>query len=309
MAIARPVERVRATRRRNGVGSSMSRRTLIFAVPALAFYLFAVLVPTTQGATYAFTDWNGLSKSFSFVGIDNLVKVLSDPTSFKALTNTLIIAVVFTVIQNVIGLALALALNSKIKSRHVLKVLIFAPAVMTPVVVGYLWQYMLAPTGPVNSALEGLGLGALKQVWLGEPNLALGSIIFVLIWQFSGYSMVIFLAGLQGIPEELLEASAVDGAGPWRRFRSIVLPLLAPAVTINIMLSMIGGLKIFDQVWILTGGGPGGTTHTLSTLMFREAFTYGDFGKSIALGLVLLVIVAAISVVQYRTLVKREVRA
>jgi raffinose/stachyose/melibiose transport system permease protein len=309
MAIAQPVERVRATRRRKGVGSSMSRRTLIFAVPALAFYLFAVLVPTTQGATYAFTDWNGLSKTFSFVGIDNIVKVLQDPTSFKALTNTLIIAIVFTVIQNIIGLALAIALNSKIKSRHFLKVLIFAPAVMTPVVVGYLWQYMLAPTGPVNSALEGLGLGALKQVWLGEPNLALGSIIFVLIWQFSGYSMVIFLAGLQGIPEELLEASAVDGAGPWRRFRSIVLPLLAPALTINIMLSMIGGLKIFDQVWILTGGGPGGTTHTLSTLMFREAFTYGDFGKSIALGLVLLVIVAAISVVQYRTLVKREVRA
>lgn len=308
MAIAQPVERVGATRRRR-VGGSMSRRTLVFAIPALAFYLFAVLVPTTQGATYAFTDWNGLSQNFSFVGIDNVVKVLSDPTSFKALTNTLIIAVVFTVIQNIIGLALALALNSKIRSRHVLKVLIFAPAVMTPVVVGYLWQYMLAPTGPVNSALEGLGLGALKQVWLGEPNLALGSIIVVLIWQFSGYSMVIFLAGLQGIPEELLEASAVDGAGPWRRFRSIVLPLLAPAVTINIMLSMIGGLKIFDQVWVLTGGGPGGTTHTLSTLMFREAFTYGDFGKSIALGLILLVIVAAISVVQYRTLVKREVRA
>lgn len=308
MAVTSSVDSVKITRRRKGFGSSMSRRTLLYAIPALVFYLFVVLVPTTQGATYAFTDWNGLSPDFSFVGLDNVIKVLQDPTSFKALTNTIVIAVSFTIIQNIIGLALALGVNSKIKSRNFLKVLIFAPAVMTPVVIGYLWQYMLAPAGPINTALEGAGLGALAQVWLGEPTLALGSIIVVLIWQFSGYSMVIFLAGLQGIPEELIEASAVDGAGPWRRFRSIVLPLLAPAVTINIMLSMIGGLKIFDQVWILTGGGPGGTTHTLSTLMFREAFTYGDFGKSVALGILLLVIVAAISIVQYRALITREDR-
>lgn len=309
MAVTETAGGARSPRRRKGLGSSMSRRVLFFAIPALVFYIFVVLVPTTQGATYAFTDWNGLSKTFNFVGFENIVKVLADPTSLKALINTVIIAVTFTIIQNTIGLALALGVNSRIKTRNFLKVLIFAPAVMTPVVIGYLWQYMLAPTGPVNTALEGLGLGAFAQVWLGEPTLALGSIIVVLIWQFSGYSMVIFLAGLQGIPEEVLEAAAVDGAGPWRRFRSIVLPLLAPAVTINIMLSMIGGLKIFDQVWVLTGGGPGGTTHTLSTLMFREAFTYGDFAKSIALGLLLLVIVAAISVVQYRALITREVRS
>ncbi|CAN5443725.1 sugar ABC transporter permease [soil metagenome] len=308
MAVTSSVDGAKIARRRKGLGSSMSRRTLLYAIPALVFYLFVVLVPTTQGATYAFTDWNGLSPNFSFVGLDNVISVLKDPTSFKALTNTVIIAVSFTVIQNIIGLALALGVNSKVKSRNFLKVLIFAPAVMTPVVIGYLWQYMLAPAGPINTALEGAGLGALAQVWLGESALALGSIIVVLIWQFSGYSMVIFLAGLKGIPEELIEASAVDGAGPWRRFRSIVLPLLAPAVTINIMLSMIGGLKVFDQVYILTGGGPGGTTHTLSTLMFREAFTYGDFGKSVALGLLLLVIVAAISFVQYRALITREDR-
>ena len=119
---------------------------------------------------------------------------------------------------------------------------------------------------------------------------------------------MIFLAGLQGIPEEILEASAVDGAGPIRRFTSVIFPLLAPALTINIMLSMIGALKVFDQVWVLTGGGPGGSTHTLSTLMFREAFTFGDFGRSVAMGLVLLVLVAAISIVQYRALLKRELR-
>ena len=308
MAVTGSVDSARVARRRKGLGSSMSRGTLLFAVPALVFYVFVVVVPTTQGATLAFTNWDGLSPSFEFVGLDNVIKVLSDPSSFKAVLNTITIAIAFTIIQNAIGLALALGVNSKIKSRNFIKVLLFTPAVMTPVVIGYLWQFMLAPNGPVNEVLRAVGLGAFAQTWLGEPTWALVSIIVVLIWQFSGYSMVIFLAGLQGIPEEILEASAVDGAGPVRRFTSVIFPLLAPALTINIMLSMIGALKVFDQVWVLTGGGPGGSTHTLSTLMFREAFTFGDFGRSVAMGLVLLVLVAAISVVQYRALLKRELR-
>jgi raffinose/stachyose/melibiose transport system permease protein len=299
MAVTGSVDSARVARRRKGLGSSMSRRTLLFAVPALVFYVFVVVVPTTQGATLAFTNWDGLSPSFEFVGLDNVIKVLSDPSSFKAVLNTITIAIAFTIIQNAIGLALALGVNSKIKSRNFIKVLLFTPAVMTPVVIGYLWQFMLAPNGPVNEVLRAVGLGAFAQTWLGEPTWALVSIIVVLIWQFSG---------LQGIPEEILEASAVDGAGPVRRFTSVIFPLLAPALTINIMLSMIGALKVFDQVWVLTGGGPGGSTHTLSTLMFREAFTFGDFGRSVAMGLVLLVLVAAISVVQYRALLKRELR-
>jgi raffinose/stachyose/melibiose transport system permease protein len=286
----------------------MTRLTLLFAVPALVFYLFVIVVPTVQGTTYAFTDWDGLSSTFSFVGLDNVVSVLTDPASLKAIINTVIIAVVFTVVQNLIGLGLALGVNSRIKSRNVLKVLLFMPTVMTPVVIGYLWQFLLAPNGPVNSALEGIGLGSLTRAWLGDPTSALISIIVVLIWQFSGYSMVIFLAGLQGVPEEVLEASAVDGAGPLRRFWSVTFPLLAPAVTINLMLSIVGGLKVFDQVWVLTGGGPGNSTHTLSTLMYQDAFSFGEFGESVTLGLVLLVLVAVISIIQYRSLIGREGR-
>lgn len=305
MAVTTPVAPPPSPTRRRARGP-VSNRILLFAIPALVFYAFVVLVPTVQGAGLAFTDWDGLSRTFDFVGLENVIDVLESPASFTALLNTVIIAVAFTVIQNIIGLALAMGVNSKIKSRNVLKVLFFAPAVMTPVVVAYLWQFMLAPQGPINTALRGVGLDALTQVWLGEPTWALISIIVVLIWQFAGYSMVIYLAGLQGIPEEVIEASQVDGAGAWRRFRSIVLPLLAPAVTINLMLSMIGGLKVFDQVWVLTGGGPGGSTHTLTTLMFREAFTFGNFGGGVAMGLVLLVLVAAISAIQYRALLKRE---
>ncbi|MGB4135565.1 MAG: sugar ABC transporter permease [Microbacterium sp.] len=295
--------------RPRGGRAAMPRRVLLFAIPALVLYAFVVIVPAVQGAAYSFTDWNGLDSTFSFIGLQNVIDILQDPQSLRALVNTVIIAVAFTIVQNVIGLALSLGVNSRIKSRNVLKVLIFAPAVMTPVVIGYLWQYMLAPQGPVNETLAAVGLAGLQQVWLGEPGWALTSIIVVLIWQFSGYSMVIFLAGLQGVPEEIIEAAAVDGAGPWRRFWSVILPMLSPAVTINLMLSMIGALKVFDIIWVMTGGGPGGATHNLSTLMFQEAFTFGDFGKSVTLGLVLLVLVAAISVMQYRPLVRRENRA
>lgn len=297
-----------APRKRARAGGSMSRRILLYALPALIVYAVIVLVPTLQGSVFAFTDWNGLNRSYSFVGLDNLAKVVADPKSMRALINTLVIAFTFTIVQNVLGLLLALAVNSKIKSRNFLKVLIFAPAVMTPVVVGYLWRYMLAPEGPVNSLLRALGLDSLAKTWLGDAGLALGAIIFVLVWQLAGYSMVIFLAGLQSVPEEIVEAAAVDGAGPVRRFFSVILPSLGPAITINLMLSMIGSLKLFDHVWALTGGGPGGLTNTLTTLMFREAFEFGSFGRSVALGLVLLVIVLIISIVQYRVLLKRELR-
>lgn len=306
MAATQGVASVAARRPRRS--HSVSRTTLLYIVPALAFYAFVLIVPTLRGATLAFTNWNGLDATFGFVGLANFAKVLTSPASLGAIIVTLTIAFFYTVIVNVLGLLLALGVHSRIKSRNLLRVFLFAPAVMTPVVTAYLWKYILAPTGPLNILFDALGLGALKQSWLGTPEWALFSIILVLVWQFSGYHMVIYLAGLQGIPDELLEAAAVDGAGPMRKFWSIVRPLLAPAITINVMLSIIGGLKIFDQVWVMTGGGPGGSTHTLSTLLYRDAFQYGEFGSSIAMAVILFLLVALISGVQYRSLLKQEAK-
>lgn len=308
---ARPVtEAVRAVRgrRRRGMSATLPTWTLLFALPGLILYGFVVVWPTLQGAVYAFTDWDGLSTDISFVGFANLEAVFQDPASVRALVNSVVIALVYMVVQNTLGLLLALGVSTRIKSRNFLKVLFFTPAVLTPVVVGYAWQYLLAPNGSINEVLRAVGLGELARPWLGEPGLALASIILVLVWSFAGYSMVIFLAGLQGIPEELNEAAAIDGAGRWRKFISVTFPLLAPAVTINLMLSMIGALKVFDIVWVLTGGGPGGSTHTLSTLMIRESFTFGDFGKGVTLGLLLLGLVLVVSVVQYRALISRELK-
>ena len=249
-----------------------------FAAPALLLFAFVVLVPSVRGVYYAFTDWDGLDPHFKVVGLRNFTEMWRDPDAVQAVWHTLLIAVSITVIQNGVGLLLALGVNTIIKSRNVLRVFLFAPAVVTPIVTAYLWRNLLGPDGAVNSLLNAAGLGSWRQDWLGDPQLALWSVVAVIVWQFAGYSMVIFLAGLQSVPREIYEAAAIDGGGPVRRFWSVTRPLLAPAFTINLMLSIIGGIKLFDQVYALTGGGPGHATDTISTLIYKDAFTLGEFG-------------------------------
>lgn len=273
-----------------------------FLLPAGVLYAFVVLWPSLQGAGLAFTDWDGLSAERNFVGLEQFRQVFGDDKARAAVGRTLLIALTITVVQNLVGLLLALGVNSRIKSRNVLRVLLFAPAIITPVATAYLWQNLLSPNGAINSVLGVVGLGSLRHNWIGDSDYALWSICLVIVWQFAGYSMVIFLANLQGISAEVIEASFVDGAGPVRRFFSIIRPELAPAITINLMLSIIGGLKLFDQVWVMTGGGPGGATDTMSTLIYKNAFQFGDFGYGIAMALVLTLLVAVLSAGQYALL-------
>ncbi|WP_396414374.1 ABC transporter permease subunit [Kocuria rhizosphaerae] len=258
-----------------------------------------VVWPSLQGTVFAFTDWDGLSADRNFVGLAQFRRILADPGAFGAIIHTLLIAAGIVIIQNFIGLLLALGVNTKIKSRNVLRVVLFAPAVVTPVATAYLWKFMYTPDGALNQLLGVVGLESLQQNWLGDSEIALWAIVGVVVWQFAGYSMVIFLAALQGVPQEILEASHVDGAGAFRRFWSIIRPELAPAITINLMLSIIGGLKLFDQVWVMTGGGPGTATDTMSTMIYKNAFQFGDFGYGIAMALVLTIFVAVLSGAQY----------
>ncbi|MFT4029625.1 MAG: sugar ABC transporter permease [Protaetiibacter sp.] len=301
-----PLTAPAVTLRRRPAWTRLGSSTWYMVIPALAFYLFVVVVPSIRGGVLGFTDWNGLYPDYDFVGFDNFVEIFTTPASLEALWHTFFLAVAITFIQNGIGLLLALGVNSRIRSRNVLRVLLFAPAVVMPVVVAYLWQYLLAPKGAINSLFAAIGMPWLAQSWLGDGNLALWSIVIAVVWQFAGYSMVIFLANLQSIPEEVIEASALDGAGAWHRFWYVVRPLLAPSITINLMLSIIGGLKMFDQVWVLTQGGPGGATETISTLLYRNAFQFGQFGYGIALGLVLTVFVAIVAGIQYRVIGRKD---
>ncbi|WP_285699869.1 sugar ABC transporter permease [Actinomadura sp. NBRC 104412] len=296
-----------AARRRRRRGSRFLSPPWWFAAPALAVYALVVLYPSLSGVVYAFTDWNGLGDR-GFVGLDNFVRLFRDDAARGSLVNTLLLTVAIVVVQNAIGLLLALGVHARIKSRTVLRVVFFAPAVVSPVMVAFLWKYIYnpAPDAGLNGILGAVGLGGLRQDWLGNPDLAIWSIAGMVIWQFAGYSMVIFLAGLEGVPEELHEAAMIDGAGRFQRFRHVTWPLLAPAVTINLMLSTIGGLKLFDQVYAATQGGPGHASETLSTVLYKQAFVFGNYGYSISIALVLALFVAAVSMVQIHYLRGRE---
>ncbi|WP_277049576.1 carbohydrate ABC transporter permease [Ruania albidiflava] len=287
-------------RRRRHAGVGRATSLLLFAVPALAIYAFAVVVPSVRGAFLAFTNWDGLSPAYDFVGFDNFVRIFTTESSLSALKMTLIFALAITILQNGVGLVLALGVNSGLKSQNFLRVLLFAPVVITPVVVAFLWKFLLTPNGPVNAIFAGVGLGDTPPSWLGEPFWAAASVVMMVVWQKAGYSMVIYVAGLQSIPQEVNEAATVDGAGAWRRFASITWPLLAPATAINVLLTVIGGLKMFTEVFVLTAGGPGGSTETLSTLLYKSAFQFNEFGYGISLAIVLALVVGFFSVAQQR---------
>jgi raffinose/stachyose/melibiose transport system permease protein len=185
-----------------------------------------------------------------------------------------------------------------LRSRHLLRVLLFMPFVLSPLAVSYVWKFIYQPAGPLNSFLSAVGLDSLTRVWLGDASTAIMAIIIVMIWQNIGITMVIYLAGLANVPMELEEAAAVDGAGPIRRFRHVVLAMLRPAVSISTTLLLIQGLRVFDQVLALTNGGPFGASETMATLVYKYSFVKGQFGYGAALSVLLTILIVVISIMQ-----------
>jgi raffinose/stachyose/melibiose transport system permease protein len=292
-------------------GSAPRRRRAhwmwLFLLPAVIPYAYVVVVPSLQGLAVSFTDWDGLSPQLSFVGIENFGLLFSDQTSLRGLTNTFIYAGITTVAENVIGLLLALGLHSRIKSRNVLRVAFFIPVVLLSVVVAFLWKFLLQPTtGTLTQLIRTLGFPDADPNWLGDPQLVVLSICIIVIWQFSGYTMVIYLAGLQSVPAELTEAAALDGANSVKSFWHIVRPLLAPAIAVNLTLSLSRGFMIFDQIWATTGGGPASSSHSLSTLVYQTAFQFGQLGMGAAIAVVLSAFLVVFGWVQYRGLLRTK---
>jgi raffinose/stachyose/melibiose transport system permease protein len=275
------------------------------AVPAVAFLLAYHFVAPLSAVWYAFTDWNGLGAAH-WIGVDNFTQILHAPETRGALVHTLELALSLLVLANLLGCGLALALNRTIKSRNLLRSLFFLPAVISPLATAYIWQYIFTYDGALNRFLNYLGLHGWVRPWLGDPGWALWTILVVLVWQFSGLTMIIYLAGLQGIPAELDEAAAVDGASTWYRLRKVTLPMLAPALTVSATLSLIFGLRVFDQVLALTAGGPVGATETLATQVWQQTFAYGRFGYGAALSLVLAGLIAVMAIGQLLILRRRE---
>jgi raffinose/stachyose/melibiose transport system permease protein len=280
----------------------------VLALPAVVALFAFHLVPVAFGGYYAFTDWNGVSRA-SWIGLRNFREIFDDPLARGVLWHTLALAACFVVAVNAIGLALALGLNRAVKTRHVLRALFFAPVALSPLAVAFVWQWIFtSPNGGLNTALDAVGLSSLQRAWLADPATALWTILVVLVWQFSGLAMVLYLAGLQQIPDEIEEAALVDGASGWLRLRKIVLPLLAPAMTVSVTLTFVIGMRVFDQILALTNGGPFTATETIATQVYKQTFPVGRFGYGAAFSVLLAALVAGLAVMQLMFLRMNEQR-
>ncbi|MFE0018269.1 carbohydrate ABC transporter permease [Mesorhizobium sp. NPDC059054] len=275
-------------------------RLILFTLPALAVYLIFSIYPLLSALRYSLTDYSGVG-AVNYIGLDNYRQIATDPNNLAILWKTLFYSFVVVVLQNLLGLAVAVLLFSVPAVRDLVRVIMLVPSMLSLVVAGFIWQYIYSPIGGgLNEILGMLALEGWQQVWLGDAKLALYSVAIVNIWMFAGYSAAIFLAGYGNIPKEIQEAAAIDGTGPWSRFFYIELPLLAPAFTVNITLSTIGSLKTFELPLILTNGGPDGASTTLGLAVFKALFNEYRFGFASAFSVVMLVLIAAIAFIQNR---------
>jgi raffinose/stachyose/melibiose transport system permease protein len=283
------------------------RLSWLFVLPAIAVYAAILIYPMCVGLGFAFTNWNGLDPNYQFIGIANFRRLFHDPQVRSALAMTFAFAIGLALVQNVVGLGLAIALNSKLKLRQPLRLLFFIPVILTPLIVSFLWRYIFATEGPLNLVLDHLRLPFLRQNWLGESNSAIAAVLIVSSWQSIGLAMVIYLAGLQSVPSELVEAAKIDGANRLQTFWYVVLPMLAPAVTVTVVNSLITSMKVFDQIYVLTGGGPGYATETMSTLIYKTAFQYSETGYGSAISVVFTFVVAGVVLSMLRVLRRKEI--
>lgn len=279
----------------------------LLAVPGLLALLLFHFLPTGFGGYFAFTSWNGFSHA-TWVGLKNFRAIARDPIARGALWHTLELAGCFVLLVNLIGLALALGLNRAVKTRHLLRSVFFAPVAVSPLAIGFIWQWIFDNQGALNRVLGDVDLKSLERPWLGNPSTALWTILAVLVWQYSGLAMVLYLAGLQGISEEIYEATLVDGASDWLRLRKVTLPLLAPALTVSATITLVIGLRVFDQVLALTGGGPVAASETLATQVYKQTFYLGRYGYGAALALILAALIAVVAVGQLTLLRMNEER-
>lgn len=282
------------------------RRLNWFYVPALVLFAVFSIYPLISGISLSLTNWNGYSRSKAFVGLDNYVRLLDDEVFRTALVNTLIYGVGSTVIQQVLGLGLAVVLDRIVRGASLLRAVIYLPVMVSPVVLGTMYYLIFRySNGALNDVRE--LFGAEQIAWLSDATVGITVIVVVNSLQFVGISMVIYLAGLQGVPTEYYEAAQLDGATWWQTFRSITVPLLQPAFATSIVLNLIGGLKLFDVVQVLTGGGPGQSTHSVSTLIGETYFSNQAAGYSAAIGVVLFVLIVAVTFVLNSLLIRKRV--
>jgi raffinose/stachyose/melibiose transport system permease protein len=260
------------------------------ALPAALLFGAFFLYPLGRGVWLSLTDWSGLGAS-RFVGLDNFASFLGDPRALRDLGTTLLFALGSAPLLNIFGMALALLVDREGRASSGLRALVYLPAVVSPLIMGYLWYFILQPERGWLASIAASAFSSWRGFdWYSSGGAAVLVLVMVNVWQYAGMTMVVYLAGLQAVPQELLEAARIDGATKWRMFRSVKLPLLMPSVKVNVVTNIIGSLSVFDVVVSLTDGGPGYATESLSLYIFRMCYG-GSVGYSTAVALVLFLLI------------------
>jgi raffinose/stachyose/melibiose transport system permease protein len=282
--------------------------SLPFLLPALLIYAVFALYPMVDGLWLSFFDWDGVSQDRNWVGLENYVQIFTqDPVFWRAVQNSVIWVTLSLIIPTAIGLAFAVALDQKLRGRNAFRAALYLPAVIASIAVATMWSWMYNPIfGIVNATMEALGLEWLIQDWLGDPDVALFSILVAYAWQATGAAMVLFLAGLQNVPTELKEAARVDGANRRQVFRAVTFPALMPTFVVVTVLSIISSLKVFDLVYGMTGGGPAQSTQVLALWSYTQSFTLHDYGNGMAVAMVLLAVTLVIVIPYYFWMGRRD---
>jgi raffinose/stachyose/melibiose transport system permease protein len=278
----------------------------LFLLPALALYALFVLFPIVQAAHYSLFKWNGLQPLTDFVGLDNYGQAFNDKGFRTAVSNNLLIIVLSLAIQIPFSLWLAVLLNRNFPGRAVFRLIFFLPYVLSEAIAGIVFSLMLRPEAFIDTSLTTVGLGGLIQDWLGDTNIVMLTLFFIITWKYFGFHMILLLAGLQGIPHEIEEAARIDGAGSAQVFRYVTLPLLGPTLRVSVFLSMIGALQLFDMVWVTTGGGPLNASNTMAIAMFRAGFEKSQMGYGSALAVILFLFGLMVALAYQRFVLRRD---
>ncbi|MFE5323217.1 carbohydrate ABC transporter permease [Paenibacillus sp. NPDC056579] len=278
---------------------------IAFVSPAVLLFTIFIMWPFLRAIVYSFQDWNGISSEVKWAGWSNYTRMLSDTEFVRSFTFTLKYVVVSTILVNIVGFALAFVLNMALKTKNALRTVFFLPHVVGSLIIGFIFQFIITQGFPQIASLTGISIFA--KNWLSLPSYAFWSLVLVSVWHYAGYLMVIYLAALQGIPTDMIEAAQMDGAGRWRRLWNIILPLIMPAMTVCLFLAISHGFKVFDLNFALTKGGPFGTTESLALHIYLDAFTKNEYTYGSAKAVVFFIVLASITVVQVFVMKRKEV--
>ena len=278
----------------------------LMIAPALILFFLFFLFPMIQGMFFAFTNWDGFN-DFQFIGLKNFREFFTDERALVSVRNTVFFGFWGTILLNFLGFLYAILLDTQIKLKGLIRTIVYLPAIISPLIMGYIWFMILSSeNGALLGILKLMGAERFFHDWLAEPNQAVVVIIIIQVWQFVGGDMIIYLAGLQNIPLELEEASRIDGAGWAKILWFIKLPLLAPSIRINIVTNIIGSMSIFDSIMALTGGGPGYATESLSITIFRMSGT-NRAGYTSAVAMIMFIIILIPAALSFKAMKKKEV--